>query len=500
MIASDFRRGAGIVGAVAALMLQGVPGRAEEAARPDLAECRQVSDKDAAIAACSAIIARTRDLRTLERAYNRRGLANESTGRFGAAASDFSAVIRLNPKIAGYFNNRMRAYKALGQLDLAMQDAEAAVRLAPTYPFVYHGRGAVRFDMGLYALAVQDYSAALAINAADAPLLVDRGRALVKLGLSDRALADFTSAHAVDPAFMPALRERGMIEVALGRSEEAKADLSAALASGLKDDEALAAYSRLSGGAIAATQPLRTAQAQSPENAEMSGGAALPLTPTERAEQEAARKLQAAKDAEQARQEAVVRLKAERLASANRAAKAALADAAAFVQANHDDPDLVEHLQRLTDLSAALSGSEPAPIERKTAALTAGLSADPLYAAYAGQHASERQREAERDLAIALRTLRVQKAFLIGSVVHDPTAPAAAGFLGFAKQVDGALASPDLDSAQTLVGTIDAAIAKAGLRTSYAAAQAAAAAADEGGGAPAAPVGQRSAAPAGSKP
>jgi hypothetical protein len=39
--------------------------------------------------------------------------------RFVEAANDFTVVIRLNPKIAGYYDNRQNAFKALGRLDRA---------------------------------------------------------------------------------------------------------------------------------------------------------------------------------------------------------------------------------------------------------------------------------------------------------------------------------------------------------------------------------------------
>ena len=86
--------------------------------------CKKASDKQDVIASCSTVIALSHDPRLLERAYNRRGFANEAIGQFNGAVDDYSQVIRLDPKIAGYYDNRMRAYKALGLLDLALKDSE----------------------------------------------------------------------------------------------------------------------------------------------------------------------------------------------------------------------------------------------------------------------------------------------------------------------------------------------------------------------------------------
>lgn len=209
------------------------------------ASCRRASDPPTIIDACSVVIRLSRYPKLLERAYNRRALAEEQTGQFLLAASDYSNVIRLNPTIAGYFDSRMRAYKGAGQLDLALSDANTAVRMAPGYAFTLHGRGSVFFEKGDFGSAVRDFSAALAINPRDAALHVDRGRALVKLGKIDGALLDFEAARAIDPAFEPALRERGVAYAQLGRIQEARSDLSAAVAINPSDDEAATALRRL---------------------------------------------------------------------------------------------------------------------------------------------------------------------------------------------------------------------------------------------------------------
>ena len=429
--------------------------------------CKRETDKSAIINACSAVIASAKDPRMLERAYNRRGLANERNGQFNAAVHDFSALIALNPKIAGYYDNRMRAYKGSGQLDLALQDSQTAVRMAPGYAFAYHGRGSVFFDQGRYALAIQDFSTALTINPADASLLFDRGQAWMKAGDVDKAVSDFTTAHDVNPNIPHALRERGLAHLLLGHAAQARADLMAALSADGTDEVASAALGQLGAGAAA---PPPSAGIVRVADADTSANQAGP-TPTQRAEMEAERKLQDLKDAEQARTNAAARLKAERLLKATAAAKLALSDASGFVKANRDDPQLVEHLGHITELSTVLPGPEPAPIERSTALLTATLAADPLYVAYAAQHAVEYQRERDRTLSDAVQTLKGQKTFLIGAVVQDPTSGDAATFLSLAKQVEATLAAPDPDRAQTLVGTIDAAIDKAGLHASYAASQ-----------------------------
>ena len=207
--------------------------------------CKRASERPTIISACSVVIGLSHDPKLLERAFNRRGMAEEQVGQFDLAASDYSNVIRINPTIAGYFDNRMRAYKGAGRLDLALQDANTAVSMAPGYAFTLHGRGAVYFDQGDYRAAVRDFSTALSINPRDASIHVDRGRALVRTGDVEAALRDFEAARAINPANEPALRERGMAYAQLGRAAEAKSDLSAAVAIAPADDDAAKALRQL---------------------------------------------------------------------------------------------------------------------------------------------------------------------------------------------------------------------------------------------------------------
>ncbi len=181
-----------------------------------------------------------------------------------------------------------------------------------------------------------------------------------------------------------------------------------------------------------------------------------------------------AKAEQEARAAAEAQLKADRLARAVSVAKQTIADASAFVKTNRDDPQLVDHLGRIAELNAALTATDPEVVEGKTSALTAAIAADPAYAAFGAQRAADQQRETARYLGDAVRTLKAQRSFLVGAVAQDPTSPQATRFLMLAKQADAVLTSPDLDHAQTAMGTIEAAIKDAGLRDAYATASAAA--------------------------
>src|ERR1700730_9581273 len=142
-------------------------------------QCGQSKVQAEKIEYCSIVISRSSDRKILERAFNRRGLAYMDLQRFAEAAKDFTEVIKINPRIAGYFDNRQNAYKAMGRLSDALNDANKAIELAPTYAFVFRGRANIYADMGRYDLALSDYDQAITLEPKDAGLFVDRGKVYV---------------------------------------------------------------------------------------------------------------------------------------------------------------------------------------------------------------------------------------------------------------------------------------------------------------------------------
>lgn len=172
-------------------------------------ECRNATAPADKIKQCSAVISQSADPKIRERAFNRRGLAYMELKRFPEAVSDFTAVIRLNPKIAGYFDNRQNAFKGQGRLEEALADANEAVRLAPTYSFVYFGRGNIFTVMGRSNLALKDYTTAISLDPNNAGLYGGRGEIFLKIGSLREAIADFDEAIRLDPKNPAAYNRRG---------------------------------------------------------------------------------------------------------------------------------------------------------------------------------------------------------------------------------------------------------------------------------------------------
>jgi S1-C subfamily serine protease len=213
--------------------------------RFSLEQCGKSKEPAVKVEHCSVVISQSSDGKILERAFNRRGLAYMDLNRFAEAANDFTSVIRLNPRIAGYYDNRQNAYRAMGRLQEALNDANKAIRLAPTYSFVYVGQGNVFADMGQYDLAIEDYTKAISLDSGNAGLFVDRGKIFAKSGQLSKAVADFTHALDMDVGMTVALRERGLAYKLLGNIDAARTDLNLFLRLRPEDREIVQALQEL---------------------------------------------------------------------------------------------------------------------------------------------------------------------------------------------------------------------------------------------------------------
>jgi clan AA aspartic protease (TIGR02281 family) len=223
----------------------------------ELHGCRNSPDPLEKIDHCSKVIATSRNRTALEVAFNSRGLTLMEQQRFLEAAGDFTAVIKLNPSIAGYYDNRQNAYRSAGQFQDALKDANRAIQLAPTYSFVYRGRGNFFNDMGQFSTALADYDRAIQISPGDGGLFIDRGKILEKLGRYQDAISGFSHALELDRKWTGAFRERGLAFKHEGHTEAALNDLSVFVQLQPDDQEAAQALAELRSRTTAATTPIQ---------------------------------------------------------------------------------------------------------------------------------------------------------------------------------------------------------------------------------------------------
>lgn len=188
-------------------------------------DCRRSKTASDKIEFCSRAIAVNRRSDILERAYLRRGNAFVELGNHQRAVDDFSALIAINPRIAGYFDNRLQAYRSLGRFADALEDANRSVRMASGEAFAYRSRGLVYADMSRIDLAVSDFNTAISFDSGNAGLYIDRGRLHVRANRLRDAVNDFARALQLDGRAMDAYRERGLALMRLGDTGGAMADL-----------------------------------------------------------------------------------------------------------------------------------------------------------------------------------------------------------------------------------------------------------------------------------
>lgn len=195
------------------------------AAADPIGDCRRARSAAEKIDLCSRAIALDRRSNSLERAFLRRGNAYVEIGDHRRAADDFSSVIAINPRVAGYFDNRLQAYRSLGQLNDALEDANRSVRMTNGQAFAYRSRGLVYGDINRLDAAIGDFSTAINFEPANAGLYMDRGKFLVRAGRLREGVDDFGRALQVDGRATEAYRERGLSLVRLGDLEGSLADL-----------------------------------------------------------------------------------------------------------------------------------------------------------------------------------------------------------------------------------------------------------------------------------
>lgn len=208
-------------------------------------DCKQAKTATDKINLCSAAIPELRQKSQLERVLLRRGNAFMELKQFEEATNDFSAVIKLNPKIAGYYDNRLTALRELGRYREALADANQSIRLASNSSFAFRSRGLVYDAMGKPREAIDDFSKALSLSPNDTGLLIDRGKLLAKAGRERQAIDDFSSALAIDQSAYAALRERGLVNKRLGNLDEAAKDLVLYSRIDPRDSEVTAALAEL---------------------------------------------------------------------------------------------------------------------------------------------------------------------------------------------------------------------------------------------------------------
>ena len=166
----------------------------------------------------------------------------------------------------------------------------------------------------------------------------------------------------------------------------------------------------------------------------------------------------------------------ERAAHAQKAiaaANAQMEDVGNFIKEHPQSARLLEYIDRIGALSAAVKANEPDPdeIERKMTKLSDSLSHDQDYQQHLAEQADAQKKRAAQYLSDAIRRGEQERDFILDYIGENPLADATPAFAGYLKELNPALQRADLNQLQPLVEKVDLAIREAGLEPAFVAAQ-----------------------------
>jgi len=214
-----------------------VVGLTAPALADDRADCRATGAPDAAVAACTRLIA-TGGVKggQLADLHAARASAYRAQADLDRAIADFDEAIRLDPARPFFLELRGNAWFAKRDYPRAIADYEQALALNPRLVPAYVGRAGAHFAKGDFDAAIADYQAAIGLNPKAAGLYVQRGNVWRRKGDPAHAIADYSEALRIAPALLGAHVARAIALEAAGDRNGARADYQAAIAAEARGD------------------------------------------------------------------------------------------------------------------------------------------------------------------------------------------------------------------------------------------------------------------------
>lgn len=163
-------------------------------------------------------------------AFVQRGLVNFRQHNREAASADAEAALQLDKSSASARGVRGIVLAAKGEWDVAMPDIEAAIAGGIDWPEVHNDRGRGLMRKGSAAAALVSFERATALSPKNPVYLVNRGMALRQLNRAADALASYSAAIAAGPGYGPAYVARAEVLEERGSLHAARTDLRTALA------------------------------------------------------------------------------------------------------------------------------------------------------------------------------------------------------------------------------------------------------------------------------
>jgi len=163
----------------------------------------------------------------------------------------------------------------------------------------------------------------------------------------------------------------------------------------------------------------------------------------------------------------VERDRAARAEKAIAAGNLQLKDVEAFIQQHPQSARLLDYVDRLNALKAAVRDGNPDEVEARIADLSSALSHDADFQQHLGELAAQQKRQAAQFLGDAIRRGDQERKFLLDFVAKNPLAEASPTFTDYIRQLSAALQRADLEQLQPLVEKVDVAIREASLEAAF---------------------------------
>ena len=164
----------------------------------------------------------------------------------------------------------------------------------------------------------------------------------------------------------------------------------------------------------------------------------------------------------------------DRAARAERAIAAAdqqLDDAAAFIKEHSESPNLLEYVDQITALKAAVKNGDPDEIERKSKELADAFSHDMDYQQHLAEVIEAQKKRDAQFLLDAIHRGQKERDFILDYIGKNPLADATPALAALVKQLNPALQRAELNQLQPMVDKIDVAIREANLESAFVSSQ-----------------------------
>jgi tetratricopeptide (TPR) repeat protein len=167
---------------------------------------------------------------TAQMAHVNLGMLEYGEGNLEAAAAEFTAAIRLDPRDAEAHNNLGMALAAGGRTADALAAFAESLRLEPRDPKTHNNLANTLAATGRRDEAQHAYADAIRLDPRYPDAHNNLANVLAQEGRTDDAIGHYEAALRADPAFVEAHQNLGVLLLARGRAADALAHHEAALA------------------------------------------------------------------------------------------------------------------------------------------------------------------------------------------------------------------------------------------------------------------------------